>query len=313
MVQTSIPIALRILAVSLALAAGKLSAAGAETIEPVIGRYDFRYVIKGEPGARPVQAFDNGERTYFQFQPDRPVPVIMVAEGQTMLEPQREGPYVVVASRARDFVLVLGRARATVLHVDVASGAQPRATAAAASAQSPTAPGTYMQPPRHDAGDATTSSFATPVRGDVVEWSLPGPIREQPVLFALGKADLSSSARRRIAFLATHIQPGTRVTVLGRDDPSQKDGLAEQRAYALRNALIAAGMPQEAVSAEIGVGMGEQIAASQGQDHKGSGTYYASTIRWTETRPLRTLATDRRARMAANAVVRPSRLRPLEP
>lgn len=278
-----------------ALAAGMAVSTQAGPYSATIGKFDFTYLIQGDDfRIKPLQVFDDGERTYFQFRSDAPIPAILDATGQKVFTPYKEGPYIVVNGRPRDFVLALGLSRATAVHADVASGAQPRPDVGRAPAGPAMISTRYTQPARYDAGDATASSYAAPVRGDVVEWQEQGRTQDQPVLFAKGSATLSKAARDGIESLARRIDADTKIVVIGRDDPSQKDGLAEQRALALRNALTGAGVPRDSIRLQIGVEFGDPIKS-------GKSYLYASSLRWTQSRALRDVAQERPAGQVAAA------------
>lgn len=262
-----------------------------------VGRFDFAYSISGDPRARPIQVFDDGSaRTYFQFRPGTPLPAFFTATGDLLL-PRQEGPYVVVDSRARDFILAIGLVRARVVHAAVLSGLQPSHTGARAAGRTPGTliasaagglpPGALSAaagagPARWDAGDLTQSSYATPIKGDVVEWQEQGRTVEQPVLFVEGSSAIPKAVRRALVDLAGRIGSDARVTVVGREDASLKEGLAEARARALRDVLISAGVPAPNIVAQIGVESGEPIV-------RGKVRLVASTIRWTPTRAPRLL------------------------
>lgn len=241
-----------------------------------IGRYDFGYLPQGDARVKPLQVFDDGERTYFQFRSDSPVPAIFVGNGREMLMPFRDGPYVVVAARPREFTLALGLARATVVHADVASGAQPRLGDPRGDVL--LSPAGILQPARYDAGNATLSSYATPLRGDIIAWKDASQQQDQPVLFLEGSATLSSAVRTAVPRLAKRIGSDAQVTVIGRDDPSMKEDLAQARAAALRKALIAEGIPASNIRMQVGVEVGDPVTS-------GGKAMYASTIRWTSPAP----------------------------
>lgn len=80
--------------------------------------YDFDYRIAGDAEARPAQVFDDGAKTYFQFAPGQPVPVILALgpAGERMAQWNPEGPYTVVQGVNVDWRLRLGRALAAVRH-----------------------------------------------------------------------------------------------------------------------------------------------------------------------------------------------------
>ena len=129
------------------------------------------------------------------------MPAIFSATGE-LLVPTAEGPYHWVSSLARDFTLVLGEARLRVRHSSVPAGVVdpllplPGAAGAAEVAA-------------RNTRDLTQSSFAAPVRGDVIEWRKEGRPVEQPVLFVKGSRECRIDLAWRAADprLASHARP----------------------------------------------------------------------------------------------------------
>ena len=100
----------------------------------------------------------------------------------------------------------------------------------------------------------------------------PPPAREFTVYFAFGKATLSPEAHSVIqqAAAAAKQAPTTRIAVTGHTDTvgteQHNQGLSDRRAAAVRNELIAQGVPAEAITAS---GVGEsQPAVPTGQGKK---------------------------------------------
>lgn len=209
-----------------------------------IGPFDFDYRISGHAEARPQQVFDDGiGKTYFQFRPGATVPVILVGAGPEMKLPAVEGPYHVVAGRARDYTLVVPAGTARVRHAAVLSGAQPSSShPEAAPAVSPLGPATYRT------SDRTISSYATPVRGDVIEWTEPDVAAPVNVAFP-GK---SVHVRARdIDRLAASIRQGGRASqILIEASDRHPASLFARRLASLRRSLTVAGAePQQFVPA----------------------------------------------------------------
>lgn len=233
-----------------------------------MGGFNFGYVVSGVGKIQPpIQVFDDGVgKTYFQFRAGQTVPAIFSSSGE-LLVPTVEGPYHWVKSIARDYTLVMGDAKLRIRHPSVSAGIvdpllpMPGVAAAAEEAA-------------RNAKDLTQNSFATPVRGDVIEWRKDGRPVEQPVMFVKGSRDMSKDVHAAVARLGAKIGESTRVTVIGREDQSMKEGLAEGRAKALRDALVSAGVPQENIATQIGAEIGSPTG-------KGKNQLVASTIRWT--------------------------------
>lgn len=106
------------------------SVAGTTLIAQPVGKYDFAYQATGEPKVRPVQVFDDGAQTYFQFRPGEPIPAIFANDNgeETFLIPEVIGPYVRVKTVSAGYTLKMVRSVGQVQY----QGA--RATLAQASA-----------------------------------------------------------------------------------------------------------------------------------------------------------------------------------
>lgn len=78
--------------------------------------YDFAYESQGDVGVTPVQIFDDGQRTYFQFRGLSVPPAIfaVTTAGQVVLNPEREGQFLVVRRVERRYLVSLGAAKAHV-------------------------------------------------------------------------------------------------------------------------------------------------------------------------------------------------------
>lgn len=87
-----------------------------------IGSYDFSYESTGDYRVKPVQVFDNGSYTYFQFRAGEPIPAIFAQgpAGHTFQTPEMDGPYTRVAGVARTYALRLGHGQGNVFYAGLA-------------------------------------------------------------------------------------------------------------------------------------------------------------------------------------------------
>lgn len=231
-----------------------------------VGQYDFGYQVTGDFRARPIQVFDDGvAKTYFQFRPGEPIPVVMVGEGQKILFPRAEGPYYVVDGIARDYSLAMGMSRGRAVHASVIAGVVKPSEAVAAqatavgsqkvllaSATATLPEGTlqrlgYAQPSPESRNDWTANSYATPLRGDSVQWQSEQP-REATVAFSVGESKVSQEQLKALAALARSAGTSTRVEVIGADDESMRERLPIERAEAIKAVLVRAGVPPQNVA-----------------------------------------------------------------
>lgn len=73
-----------------------------------LGRYDFSYRIEGDARVAPLQIFDDGQQTYFQFREAQPAIFAINGDKQLVIvAAQRDGSYVVASRIEREFVFLL--------------------------------------------------------------------------------------------------------------------------------------------------------------------------------------------------------------
>jgi hypothetical protein len=263
-----------------------------------IGAYDFSYQLSGDARVRPVHVFDDGRHTFFQFRSGEPVPAIFIegAGGTQLLVPQLEGPYVKVAAVSDGFALRLGFGAAKVAYIGgvrrpatMPPPATP-ATPATPAMPEPQRPPEAMPPsirmlaasqpvyglpremlaPTRPRIALEESSYATPLRGDAVEWMpVPEAWREHQVAFGKDSSRLTPAAQKLVRSVVADAGLGTRFEVIGRDDAGHRESLAEARARAMTAALITAGAGranvQQKTTAELKEG--------------GNGMFYGVTLR----------------------------------
>jgi len=238
-----------------------------------VGQYDFSYLTSGELRATPVQVFDDGKSTFFQFRAGEAIPAIFNnKDGKVaLMVPNFEGPYIRVLETSGRFTLQLGRAQAQVVYGGGGRDDTPSIEAVARSGlRTPYTGNGYPANPNVKllasltptlslgASDALESnSYATPVKGDRVSWKeSETEIFDRQVYFAVGTATLSAQAKKALADMATQLKGATAITVVGRDDSSEKEGLEKARANAIRDALLKMGVGGDRITVKIGV-MGE--------------------------------------------------------
>ena len=231
-----------------------------------LGGYDFSYQVHGDARVRPVQVFDDGRSTFFQFRSGEPVPAIFAEtqQGPSLVMPELEGPYVKVASLSGAFVLRMGygvgrvaytssgRSHGAIENVEQPPRTEPPAPAGMARLLATSQiinglPADMLRaPPRPS---LETNSYATPLRGDLTEWTEhPDTFKDHAFSFGVGATKLNGQIAKSVKSIAALAGNASRVEVLGRDDPSHKEGIAEARAATIVGALTAAGVPRNIIS-----------------------------------------------------------------
>lgn len=236
-----------------------------------VGQYDFTYLTSGEMRATPVQVFDDGRSTYFQFRAGEAIPAIFqFKEGKPeLLVPTFEGPYVRVPELSGRFALQLGRSQAQVIY-----GGQGRDAGASIAAVNtsnglktaytgngyPSNPNVKLvatltsglETLKNDALEA--NSYATPIKGDRVTWK-DSEVKTETfqIWFTKGAYTLTKYASEQLIANKATYKNATAITVIGRDDDSYKEGLELERAKAIKSALIKLGADETKIVIKTGV------------------------------------------------------------
>jgi outer membrane protein OmpA-like peptidoglycan-associated protein len=113
------------------------------------------------------------------------------------------------------------------------------------------------------------NSYATPIKGDRTVWTGPEEVsQDYSIPFAVGKSTMGPLASKLMRSLASSMQSASKIEVIGRDDMTFREGLAESRAASIADALTAIGIPRSRIvvktSAEVlpGTSKGVVVGAS---------------------------------------------------
>lgn len=81
-----------------------------------VSHYSFAWRLSGDRAVAPIQVFDNGNKTWLQFPPQRPLPAVFehTAAGDRPLKYTQEGPYMVLDGVWPQLVLRGGRLQSRV-------------------------------------------------------------------------------------------------------------------------------------------------------------------------------------------------------
>jgi len=185
-------------AILLSWAALGVAGTGVAQTSEQFGDYDFSYVVKGEHRVKPLQVFDNGVATFFQFRAGEPIPLILTSgsAGSVRMTPEIEGPYVRVGGVAREYVLKMGKSTVNVTYVGTrlsapAAKAKPAGMASSDYAQvvlpsdsnnrpqylTSNRPGVLVRNVQDELLPriaVDVNSYATPVKGDVAQFQPQG-------------------------------------------------------------------------------------------------------------------------------------------
>ena len=223
-----------------------------------VGQYDFGYAIRGDRAARLAQVFDDGGgKLYFEPRANQPMPAVFAGKDLTLLVMQPEGQYFTARTAASEFTLVLGGARAAVRRGDAALGDE-------------------IVVPRDDGPGRQLASAEEGLTPGVDYAAQPSRFEhEQPVVFSPGSATLRPEVLDALTALVVRIGHDTAIHAVGRNDAGVTGGLAMLRAQALRNALLARGVPARTIDLVAD-------GAASFEAHPA-----ASALRWTSVAPGR--------------------------
>ncbi|ABD71938.1 hypothetical protein Rfer_4251 (plasmid) [Rhodoferax ferrireducens T118] len=214
--------------------------------------FDFGYRSAGENDLKPVQAFDDGERTYLQMK-GALVPVVLASvDGKmTMLQVKNNGQYLVVPAITNKLTLQFANLSAKVTY----TGAGRNRTVLAKDAvlrqdMTPVEPSPGAMSSRVKFA-ATVYGSAKPLIGD------PYPDefidRDALIPFAKGKSQVSKIAAAKLVLALAGSGTVVKVVITGRDDQVYLEGLARARAIAMRDRILAAGVPIERIVLKEGL------------------------------------------------------------
>ena len=242
--------------VGLALAA---NVANAIASADHVGRYDFSYGVQADIRVRPIQVFDDGVSTYFQFRPMESLPAIfrVSPNGPVILTLQPDGPYLRADGVGGEYLVRLGSATGRITYTRVGRFTPIRAPETVDPAA--WTPRGRAEMPLSSAMEAKSAvaleanSYATPAKGDRVSWeSSQVLIDETAIGFAANSAKLNAGAVRKLNLLAQGLSGDYLIRVTGRDDGELKEGVDKARSNAIRAHLIANGAHANRIKMDVG-------------------------------------------------------------
>jgi hypothetical protein len=269
-------------------AANGMSASGPTAMD----RFSFDYAIQGDLRARPLQVFDDGQRTYLQYRASDDIPAFISARTSELLIPRKEGPYTVINGTPKDFVAQLGASSARITHSSALStapqyqqrGQQPSATPVerlTLASLAPTAGSSGFAQTYVKRNDWTDNSYSQPARGDHVTWSSAEVEQSKTVMFERGSGKLDKENERRLKQLASTLTGSQRIVISAADDTHPADVGGTERARIIRNILVAAGASPQSISIKVGFLFDDQL------QNTGKKLLNPTTITWSESAPVR--------------------------
>lgn len=277
----------RIFLASLLAMAGAsgITASGAA---PTLAQFDFEYMILGEGKGRPLQVFDDGQRTYLQYRATDDIPAFISIQSGQLLYPKQDGPYTVLAGLQRDFVAQTGATSIRITHSSEVSNAPqylrkgernsvPMDRLQLASLKSLGGGLSAMAYTRNQTW--ADNSYATPARGDQLAWAAADTETTRVVVFERGISKLDVDGERKLKALAAEIVGAKRVVIHAADDAHPADVGGTERAKKIQDRLVAAGVNPAIVSVKVGFLFDDQLQRS------GKKSFNPTSITWTSQAP----------------------------
>ena len=257
----------RAVAISASIAAATILHEGAAAESAGMNGFDFSYSIAGDAKVTPIQVFDDGARTYFQFKAGENVPAIfLVHKGKLDLaQIDSRTPYVVVSGVAQRFSLRSGAAIAGVDYVGARRN-EPAVAGARAATERANEAGV---PPGNVAaagidGESIEQLLAA-IRNSSVRVTRPSAAYEEAqalegiggpayrtvlradVPFYRGHPSLGRLGTRALMELVAQARLADRVTVRARSDSAFLAQLAAARGRAIRDYLVSQAVHPEKI------------------------------------------------------------------
>lgn len=244
-----------------------------------MGNYDFSYDLTGAQKVRPVQVFDDGVSTFFQFRSGDPIPAIF-ANGQAglvMQVPEIQGPYARVPGVARSYTLRIGYGVGQVNYAnETGQSAKPLNTLgtqvvyADGSANTgmrmagmtpmdrlaslgavTSVPKTVFNPEPSPRIGLALNSYATPIRGDLAQFTektTSAKTEETEVPFVTNISRLGPMGRGTVMNAAKSFTSGSQVELSGRDDDAKSQSLFDNRIKTIVDLLVVSGVPRRSIT-----------------------------------------------------------------
>lgn len=210
---------------------------------------NLKYRTSGEKDLIPVQVYDDGKKTYFQMKGNVVPAFFAVANGQeTMVPAEKDGQMLAVAAVAQQYVIRFGNLTA---NVDYIGGDREKTKINQSTLQQkPVQPLARAKrtPPPPSAHGAVTPNIGDRGTGqpDFID-------RDALIPFAKGKGNLTKDAAAKVKLALTGSGSVQQVIVTGRDDATYVEGMARARAMAIRDRIVATGVPVERVVIKEGL------------------------------------------------------------
>jgi hypothetical protein len=231
-------------------------------------QFNFAYRFQGERAVQPLQVFDDGVNTYFQFRSSNRVVPTIVAEvnGETYVANYATyGPYIVVPGVASSYRLQFETLTATVIQSGGRQtiAAPPPANPAAQTPMIATATNADFRPAVQRyvgygpvepiAGGARQSTESRTTMPADVAGILGGDSKTFRIPFVLDSAKMTPAAMKAITQALRGPGEIGKVVVVGRDDVKYRDGVAAERSRNIATALERYGVPVSRISQRVGI------------------------------------------------------------
>ena len=204
----------------------------------LVDNYNFKYSGDGQKSLLPVQVFDDGKKTIFQFRPGQRIPAIFVEQDGSWLHAplMQDGAYYSVPKTGREFKLKIGHSEASVKYTGNDRGSL-----------------------KVNGSNSVLEnrSYSTAAKGDTFKWTHDVEVGEQSVVFLKKTSKVTTNSSRQFAALARKLLDAKSIDVYGYssiDDDSAIDAdLGRRRVDAIVNSLTSFGVDRSKIKVSVNV------------------------------------------------------------
>ena len=186
-------------------------------------KYNFKYAGEGQKNILPVQVFDDGSQTIFQFKQGQRIPAIFAEQngGWTLVTPHEDGAYYYIPRISSSYKLKIGYSEASIK---------------------------YLGSDRESYSNASPSnalnkrSYATAAKGDDFVWADATDHSENSIVFQKGTAKVSPVSAKAFSTLAKKLLDAKSIEVYGYSGIDDDSDLGRRRVDAIVNSLTSFGV-----------------------------------------------------------------------
>ena len=186
-------------------------------------KYNFKYAGEGQKNILPVQVFDDGSQTIFQFKQGQRIPAIFVEQngGWNLVTPHEDGAYYYIPRISSSYKLKIGYSEATIKYLG--SDRESHSNVGPVNA-------------------LNKRSYAAVAKGDDFVWADATDHSENSIVFQKGTAKVSQASAKTFSSLAKKLLDAKSIEVFGYSGVDDDSDLGRRRVDAIVNSLTSFGV-----------------------------------------------------------------------